>query len=187
MTQRGVRARCGPKVAPADLPSTSSPVLPGRGSPWRSCVRPAPGEPGMRRGFFRGGTPSEGPALCQTLSRLTRSNATAPDETGVSSRKSRWRHRTGAEAPERRRQLDGTGRGPAGSPPRRRFPMTAAEGLPAWHRVSPRDNTRPRCGETGSTRHRETGGGHGRRRIAGSGERTIDDARVRLVVVHGAW
>ena len=188
MTQRRVHVRCSPRVAPAGLPSPLSPVLPGRGSPERSCVRPAPGKPGMRRGFVRGETPSEGPALCQTLSRLTRSNATAFDETGVSSRKSRWRRRTGAEAPARCRQLEWTGRGPAGSPPRRRVPMTAAEDRPAWHRVSPRDNTQLRCGLTGSARHRETGGGHQTPSVRWL-LRAHDPAMpgVRPIVVHGAW
>jgi len=188
MTQRRVHARRGPKVAPVVLPSSWSPMLPGRGPPWRSCVRPAPGKPGMRHGFVRGETPSEGPALCQTLSRLTRSNATAPDETGVSSRKSRWRHRTGAEAPARGRQPDWTRTRTGGFSAEAEISMTAVEGRPAWHQVSPRDNTQLRCGLTDSTRHRETGDGHRTpsvRWLRGAHDPAMTG--VRLVFVQSAW
>jgi hypothetical protein len=53
---------------------------------------------GRSVGSFKGSLPPESPALCQTLSRLTESNALALDVTGVSSRGSRVTACGGAEA-----------------------------------------------------------------------------------------
>jgi hypothetical protein len=66
--------------------------------------------------------------------------------------------------------------------------MTVAEGRPAWVRASPRDNTRLRHGLTGSTCHRETGGGQlapSVRWLLGAHDPALLDAR--LVVVQSAW
>jgi hypothetical protein len=113
----------------------------------------------MRHGLVRGDTPSEGPALCQTLSRLTRSNATAPDETGVSSRSRGEACMSGPKLRHERATSSRRRRGTGGIPTEAGIPddLSRADPRGAW--ASPRDNTLILHGLAGSTCRRETGGG----------------------------
>jgi hypothetical protein len=113
-----------------------------------------PSRPWRTRGatrFFRGVAPSRGPALCQTLSRLTRSNAPALDETGVPSR--------GFEANRPCRGRSSGARDPSRpdsrwnrwGPRRNVVPSSQAGNQSFRNGASPRDNTSILPGTIGPT------------------------------------
>ena len=180
-------------VRPEGRPGRSIPLnLPCAAGPKATVVTLRPTRPWQardatrvrsRRSSLRGPGPlpnAFAPDQVKTRPRLTRPEFPPGSRGGTPSRG----RSSGARTPSR---VD-CDKLPAGSPPRRRFPMTVVEDRPAWVRASPRDNTQLRRGLTDSTSHRETGGGHrtpSTRWLRGAHDPANPDDR--LVVVHSAW